>query len=190
MAENQDIKVDIARSMDDLQQAFDLRRAEFVQKQHVPESAEFDGNDFTATHVLAKQGDTAVGTLRIRYFHDFVRFERMCVKEGYRGQDVVDRILNFASDFLKRKGFDRAHCFCKAELVPYWEKRHHHRILDAPVVHAGGMELYPMCFVFPSVETPIQMNGDPKLLIAPEGKWEPEKPSVRDALRAARAVGR
>lgn len=190
MTKTQNIKVDIVRSIEDLQKAFELRRAEFVQKQNVPENAEFDGNDFTATHVLAKQGNEAIGTLRIRYFHDFVRFERMCVKEEWRGQDVVEQILNFASDFLKKKGFDKAHCFCKPELVPYWESRHHHRIKDAPIVHTGGMELIPMCFVFPSTETPIQMNGNPKQLVAPEGKWLSEKSSVPNVLRTLNNLDR
>ena len=46
------IKVDIVRNLEQLKKAFNLRRQSFVKERGIPENMEFDGNDFSCTHLL------------------------------------------------------------------------------------------------------------------------------------------
>lgn len=174
------ITVDIVRNLDELNDAFAIRRQEFVQKQNVPENTEFDGNDFSATQILAKVDGKPAATLRIRYFHDFVRFERMCVLPEYRKMNVPEKILAFVSDLMQKKGFTQAHCFCKEELVPYWESKNHKRIPGAKGVQVKNMTLAAISYDFPKGKA-VQINADPSYLLAPEGKW-PKEEEMTSAL--------
>ena len=46
------ITVDIVRNLADLKEVFKLRRESFVKEKDIPEEMEFDGNDFSCTHLL------------------------------------------------------------------------------------------------------------------------------------------
>ena len=74
-------------------QAMGIRRSVFVDECKLDEKKEFDGNDYCATHILALDGDTPVGTMRIRYFNGFVKMERMCVVKDYRKTDASEQIM-------------------------------------------------------------------------------------------------
>lgn len=170
-------EIDIVRNIEELQQAFDIRRQEFVNKQHIPETTEFDGNDFTATHILAKVNGKPAGTLRIRYFKDFVRFERMCVATEFRKSNLVGEILNFAGEVMSEKGFEQAHCLCKEELVDYWLENNHKIIPGAKSMNVKGMNLIPISLNFDKKTNHIKITDNPEVLIAPEGRWKRDQNS-------------
>ena len=52
----------------------------------------FDGNDYQATHVIVYSGDEPIGTLRIRWFKDFAKFERTAFRKAYRNIHVLKRL--------------------------------------------------------------------------------------------------
>lgn len=83
----------------DLQDAFDVRRAVFIDEQGVPEDLEMDGKDGKAVHVVVyDQGaEVPVGTARLRRLRsDVGKAERVAVRRRYRGQGLgrllMDRI--------------------------------------------------------------------------------------------------
>lgn len=170
-------EIDIVRNIEELQQAFEIRRQEFVNKQNIPEKTEFDGNDFTATHILAKVDGKPAGTLRIRYFKDFVRFERMCVAAEFRKSNLVGEILNFAGKIMSEKGFEQAHCLCKEELVDYWLRNNHKIIAGAKSMQVKGMNLIPISLNFDKSTNHIKITDNPEVLIAPEGRWKRDQKS-------------
>jgi len=69
-----------------------VRRAVFIEEQHVPEELEWDEFDVQAWHVLARSpaGD-AIGTGRLV---PSCRIGRMAVLRAWRGQGVGSAILN------------------------------------------------------------------------------------------------
>ncbi len=174
----QEIKLDIVRCQADLDQAFALRRSEFIEKQHVPEEKEFDGNDFSATHIIAKDGNKVIGTMRVRYFHDFVRFERMCVSPDYRKQDIPNQILAFTTRFLQKKGFDKALAFCKKELLGHWLANGHLKADKIKPVKVGNLEMIGVFYPIPASGRCIRLEGNTENFFVPEGTWKDDPVAV------------
>ncbi len=165
------IEIDIVRNLKDLLQAFDLRREEFVKKQNVPEEMEFDGNDFSATQIIAKANGKPIATMRVRYFHDFVKFERMCVIPAYRKQNIPQKVMEFTAEVLKDKGFKRAMFFCRPELVKYWKSHGCQPVDSMPGTDIGAMKLCPMSWSFTKKEDKLQIKTPAAFFLAEEGKW-------------------
>jgi len=70
---------------DDLTTCFALRHEVFVLEQDVPVAEEQDALDATATHVLATEGDTPLGTARIVFTEGTAKVGRVCVVQAARG---------------------------------------------------------------------------------------------------------
>src|SRR4051794_24719610 len=49
-----------------------------------PYEEEFDGNDFSATHLIGYVGNEPAACLRVRYFADFAKIERLAVRREFR----------------------------------------------------------------------------------------------------------
>ncbi|MFV0361380.1 GNAT family N-acetyltransferase [Tropicimonas sp.] len=75
-----------------------LRRQVFVEEQGVSEAEEIDGLDDVAMHLLARDRDLPVGTLRIRFVGDAAKIERVCVLSDYRGRNVGLALMRAALD--------------------------------------------------------------------------------------------
>ncbi|WP_237708359.1 GNAT family N-acetyltransferase [Mycobacterium marinum] len=90
---------------DRLAEAFAIRSAVFMSEQECPYEEEFDGNDFCATHILGFVEGRPAGTMRVRWFAEFAKFERVCVLPQYRNSDVVSTMIELSFDVATRKGF-------------------------------------------------------------------------------------
>jgi predicted GNAT family N-acyltransferase len=74
------IAVSVARTLDDLMQAMAIRSVVYMGEQLCPYDEEFDGNDLAgATHLIARIGSQPVGVIRLRWFCDFAKLERLTV---------------------------------------------------------------------------------------------------------------
>lgn len=173
-------KFDIAlvHSEADFEAMKKIRRAVFVEEGHIPEEMEFDGNDYCAAHVLAKVNGEPQGTMRIRFFSDFVKFERMAVMPEFRKTDMADKIMKYGFDYATAKGYEQVYGICKEELLHRWEKNGYTRIPDAPLIEQNGMTLIPIMRNLPKNEHSLSLQSNLSLLNLPEGEW----PQM-DALR-------
>ena len=82
-----------------------VRSATFVAEQDCPYDEEFDGNDFSATHLLAYVGNEPVGCLRIRYFAGFAKLERLAVRHEFRNRHIGTRLMKRRRRVLPAKGY-------------------------------------------------------------------------------------
>ena len=78
------IGITVARTFDDLMRVAAIRNSVYIGEQECPYDEEYDGNDLSATHLLAYIGDEPVGCLRLRFFADFAKFERVAIRKEYR----------------------------------------------------------------------------------------------------------
>ena len=60
-------------------QCFALRAAVFMGEQACPYGEEFDGNDYAATHIIMYVDGEPAGSMRLRWFQSFCKFERCVV---------------------------------------------------------------------------------------------------------------
>src|SRR5690606_19343434 len=107
---------------EELMQVFAIRSAVYMAEQQCPYEEEFDGNDYTGTHILGLVDGKPAGCVRIRWFAGFAKGERMTVLKKYRGTGIGDVIAEKAFDLVRRKGYCRYYVHAQRRLVPHWEK--------------------------------------------------------------------
>ncbi len=78
------VTVEVVRSMDEMTRVIAIRGAVYMGEQRCPFEEEFDGNDFSATHLICHKDGEPVGCMRIRYFAGFAKLERLAVRCGSR----------------------------------------------------------------------------------------------------------
>ncbi len=101
----QSVSVRVVRSMDEMARVIAIRGAVYMGEQHCPFEEEFDGNDFSATHLICHKGQEPVGCMRIRYFADFAKLERLAVRNESRNAGVAGQIVAAAIDLCRKKGY-------------------------------------------------------------------------------------
>jgi len=125
----------LVSSEGELEEAFEVRRRVFVSEQNIDEALEWDGHDGEALHMVAKDGETVVGTARVLFLPDKqAKIERMAVLKPFRHRGIGRGIITFLSEELKNRaveqavlhaqytavGFYRA-CGFKETGLPFWE---------------------------------------------------------------------
>jgi predicted GNAT family N-acyltransferase len=128
------IEVSGRRQMD---LAWAIRRAVFVEEQHVPEAIEMDADDAHAFHALALDGAIAVGCGRMVAHDSYVKIGRMAVLRDRRGQGIGGAILEFLMQSAKRQGFDRAVLHAQLTAEGFYLK--HGYIAEGEVFEEAGI---------------------------------------------------
>ncbi len=116
-----DIKVDVARTIPELMEAFAVRALVYMGEQQCPYEEEYDGNDFAgATHLIARIGKEPVGVMRIRWFAKFCKVERVAVRREHRGGAIAAAMIEAACTLAGRKGYQIILGHIQSRLLPFW----------------------------------------------------------------------
>ncbi|MBW8709399.1 MAG: GNAT family N-acetyltransferase [Alphaproteobacteria bacterium] len=114
------VGITVARNLEDLGRIIALRSAVYIGEQECPYEEEFDGNDLAATHLLAYIGDEPAGGLRLRFFADFAKLERLVVRKEFRKTRTAFQLVNAGLDLCRKKGYRRAYGHSQTRLVNFW----------------------------------------------------------------------
>ena len=179
------LSVRVARTIDDFMRAAVIRGAVFVGEQECPYDEEFDGNDFTATHLIGYVGDEPAGCLRIRYFSDFAKLERLVVRKEFRGLGLARKLVSFGVEFCQTKGYTRVCSYAQKRLVKFWG-RCGFSIPDTPreLVFSDFDYVEMVCDTSRAART-ISFETDPYVTIRPEGSWHETGILERSKARGA-----
>ena len=186
MITDNDIMVELVTSDELYKAAMAVRKQVFVKEIGIPKNDEFDGNDFCAAHVVAyiqkRHRKLPIGTMRIRFFSDFAKFERMAVTRNFRKTNVSEDIMQYGFNYVAQKGYRKVYGMCKKELLSRWQRSGYYEIAGAEKVVQNGMILIPICRDLPQDERALTMASHPSFLTAKEGHWydslEGEKKAV------------
>jgi predicted GNAT family N-acyltransferase len=166
-----EISVTVARSIEDIMRLVTIRGAVYMAEQECPYDEEFDGNDFSATHLLGYVGDEPAGCLRIRYFADFAKVERLAVRREFRCVGLGSQLVRAAIELCQVKGYRRIYAHSQKRLLGFWSR------LDFTTLE-GGHEFVFSDFdyveiVLDTTRHPqaISIGVDPYIIIRPEGRW-------------------
>ena len=176
------------RTLDDFQMVTAVRAAVFMTEQDCPYEEEFDGNDLCATHFLLFDGRRPVGTLRVRWFADFAKLERIAILPVERGRMEGLRVLLAEMfELVARKGYRRMLGQIQARLWPVWSRTFKCRLLPgrAPFWFSD-FEYREIEIDVPAHPRALRLETDPYMIIRPEGVWD--TPGVLDAS-AGRSPG-
>lgn len=120
-----------------------------------------------------------IGTMRIRFFSDFVKFERMAVIRNFRKTNVAEDIMQYGLKYVAEKGYRQVYGMCKQELLPRWQQCGYHEIPGAERIEQNGMVLIPISLDLKENPQAIKMTSHPSLLTALEGHWHEKMQEVR-----------
>jgi len=181
-------EVCVARTLNDLMQVVAVRTLVYMGEQACPYGEEYDGNDFAgATHLLLRFKGEPIGVLRMRWFADFAKFERVAVVKNHRGSSAILALIRAAIGLAERKGYRRILGHAEPRLVNFWARRLNARIRP----RRGGFAFSDHEYVEIVTElTPgpdaLSLDSDPLVLLRPEGDWD--RPGVLDRSAARREV--
>ncbi|HEY1708345.1 MAG TPA: GNAT family N-acetyltransferase [Rhizomicrobium sp.] len=179
------IQIKVASTPAEMEMAMRIR-AVYLVEQNCPYEEEYDGNDYCGTTFLAFWEGEPAGTLRVRYFGEFVKFERMTVLPRFRGRTTVAReIVKAAVAFCARKGFRKGYGHAQQHAMQFWARFGFKPIDTNRKLVFSDHEYIEFEGEFPVHDSPITMRADPYLLLRPEGRWDEEGVLDRSSTRPA-----
>jgi predicted GNAT family N-acyltransferase len=179
------ITVRIARDPNDLMTVFAIRSAVYLVEQDCPMEEEFDGNDLVAAHFLGFVGNEPVACLRVRFFGDFAKVERLAVRHQYRKSRVSFKLVQASVEYLKRKGFRKIYGQAQDRLVDFWAHFGAKPLPSKREISFSDFSYTEMLLEIEPSPDAITLESDPYVIIRPEGEWD--EPGVLDRS-AERAV--
>jgi predicted GNAT family N-acyltransferase len=180
-----------AQGMDDLLKIFAVRTATYLSEQLCTYGEEFDANDFCATHLIGEIDGEPAGCLRIRWFADFAKLERLAIRPDHRRSRLMPLLVRAGFAHCRRKGYRRLYAHAREDLVPAWERFGARTVEGRPAFQFSDVTFREMVLDLEPAEDAIRFGADPLLTIRPEGAWDTLGPVELAQLRASdgRACG-
>ena len=170
--------IKVARSMNELMHVVAIRSAVFMSEQTCPYHEEFDGNDFSATHLIGYREREPVACIRARYFADFAKLERLAVRHEYRNTRMSFDIVKAGIELVRKKGYRLIYGHAQDRLVKFWA---HFGAKPLPKQHDlvfSDFSYTEMVIELEPHPDAITIESDPYEIIRPEGAWH--RPGVLD----------
>ena len=112
------VTIKLASTSDELLQCFALRSAVYIGEQQCPYWEEFDGNDFTATHLILYVDGEPASSMRLRWFGTFAKFERAVILKRYRSMGLFIPFTQWAMEFAARRATASVYLHSQHRLWP------------------------------------------------------------------------
>ena len=175
---SREITIRIARDPNDLMLVTAIRSATYLAEQDCPIGEEFDGNDLVAAHFIGFIGGEPAGCLRVRFFGEFAKIERLAVRHQFRRSRVSFKLVQAAVDYIKRKGFKKIYGLAQDRLVNFWAHFGGRPLGCGRKVTFSDFSYTEMVFDIEPGPDAITLDSDPYVIIRPEGDWD--RPGVLD----------
>jgi len=166
------VSVRVVRSMDEMARVIAIRGAVYMGEQQCPFEEEFDGNDFSATHLICHKGHEPVGCLRIRYFADFAKLERLAVRNENRNAGLASEIVGAAIELCRKKGYRVLYAHSQKRYLKFWEQHGFTRMTGARDFSFSDFDYTEVKLETEKHPQSIGLGADPYVIIRPEGLWD------------------
>lgn len=177
------VSVTVARTFEDLMRMASLRSAVYIGEQECPYEEEFDGNDLSATHLIGYVGNEPAGCLRIRFFADFAKLERLAVRKEFRNTRLAFQIVRAAIDLCQMKGYRRLYGHSQKRLVNFWGRFGFRPLEGAKEFVFSDFDYVELVADVEKDPNSISIGADPYVIIRPEGRWHVPGILERSATR-------
>lgn len=182
--------IKVVTGFEDMMRVAAVRSAVYIGEQTCPYDEEFDGNDLAATHLLALVNKEPAGCMRLRFFGDFAKLERLAVRREFRTSRTAFHLVRASVALCKEKGFRRIYGHARQDYLAFWQ-HFGFRLKEngAPFAFSDHLFVEMVDDIEPS-PTALSLKDDPYRLIRPEGAWHVSGPLEASALRESRLPGR
>jgi predicted GNAT family N-acyltransferase len=182
-AGKKEIGVTVARTFEDLNRVISIRSAVYIGEQECPYDEEYDGNDLAATHLLAYMGDEPVGCLRVRFFADFAKIERLAIRKEFRKSRAAFQLVRAAFKLCQKKGYTRIYGHSQARLVNFWSRFGFRVPEDAKRFVFSDFDYVEIVANIERDPEAVTIGNDPYVIIRPEGRWHKQGVLEQSASR-------
>jgi predicted GNAT family N-acyltransferase len=166
-----EITIKLASTSDEMMQCFMLRAAVFMGEQECPYWEEYDGNDYTASHLILYVDGEPAASIRVRWFAGFAKLERAIILKRYRSYGLFLPFVQWAKEFCRKKGYPKAYLHGQKRLWPIFEKDGFRKV-DDKVFHFSDHEYGAFaCDLEIGPDAPTVLT-DPMVLNRPEDKLD------------------
>jgi len=166
-----EITIKLASTSDEMMQCFMLRAAVFMGEQECPYWEEYDGNDYTASHLILYVDGEPAASIRVRWFAGFAKLERAIILKRYRSYGLFLPFVQWAKEFCRKKGYPKAYLHGQKRLWPIFEKDGFRKV-DDKVFHFSDHEYGAFaCDLDVGPDAPTVLT-DPMVLNRPEDKLD------------------
>ncbi len=170
-AAHNEVGITVARTFDDIMRVAAVRNSVYIGEQECPYDEEYDGNDLSATHLLAYIGDEPVGCLRLRFFAGFAKFERMAIRKEFRKSRAAIQLARAGFKFCQKKGYRRVYGHIQERLVSFWSRFGFRVMENSQRFVFSDFEYVEIVADIEPDPDAIAIGADPYILIRPEGRW-------------------
>jgi predicted GNAT family N-acyltransferase len=178
------VRVSTVQSFQQFMHAITVRSTVYVGEEQCPYDEEFDGNDFSATQIIAYFDNEPVGCMRVRYFANLAKFERLAVRTEFRKFGVGREIVEYAKNICRLKGYETLCAHARSDKVDFWSK-YGFATTDQPPFVFSDFQYVEMVAKLESDREPIALGVDPYVFLRPEGHWDTPCLLERSAVRGA-----
>ncbi|MDF1607136.1 GNAT family N-acetyltransferase [Hoeflea sp. YIM 152468] len=179
--------VRVVTGFEDMMRVAAVRSAVYIGEQACPYDEEFDGNDFAATHLLALVDNEPAGCMRLRFFGEFAKLERLAVRKEFRTSRTAFDLVRASVALCKEKGFRRIYGHAREDYLHFWQHFGFQlKENGAPFSFSDHVFVEMMDDIEPSPSA-LSVNDDPYRLIRPEGQWHVRGPLELSAARQPRS---
>jgi predicted GNAT family N-acyltransferase len=179
------ISIRIARDPNDLMLVTAIRAAVYLAEQDCPIEEEFDGNDLVAAHFIGFIGAEPAACLRVRFFGEFAKIERLAVRHQFRRSRISFKLVQASFDYIKRKGFKKVYGHAQDRLVNFWAHFGAKPLGHNRKITFSDFSYTEMVLDLEPDPGAITLDSDPYVIIRPEGDWD--RPGVLE-ISAGRAA--
>lgn len=173
-----DVSITVVRSLEDFMRVVSIRGATFMAEQDCPYDEEFDGNDFCASHLVSYVGNEPAGCLRIRYFADFAKLERLAVRHEFRNRQMGTRLMHAGVELCRMKGYRRIYGRAQKDLLGYYVGMGWKPLEGSSEFFFSDHAYIEIVFDAEPNPKAIKLGIDPYVLMRPEGRWD--RPGILD----------
>lgn len=166
------VTMKLASTSDELMQCYMLRAAVYMGEQHCPYQEEYDGNDYSASHIIVYVDGEPAASLRVRWFASFIKLERAVVLKRYRSMGLFLPLLHWATELGRKKGYTKAYLHGQRRLWPIFERGGFHKV-DVKPFHFSDHEYGAYaCDIEVDEKTRPTVVTDPMVLNRPEDRLD------------------
>ena len=165
------VTIKIASTSDELLQCYALRAAVFMGEQQCPYREEFDGNDYSASHLMLYVDGEPAASMRVRWFAGFAKLERAIILKRYRSMGLFVPFVQWAKSFAAQKGYPKAYLHGQKRLWEIFERQGFHKVNERPF-HFSDHEYGAFAADLDVPEDAPSVLTDPMVLNRPEDRLD------------------
>jgi hypothetical protein len=168
------IRCEIVKSLDQLTLVNAVKAICFLEEHGMQANLIYDGNDLQATHIIVYADKEPIGTVRVRWFRDFAKYERASFRKEWRNPRIMKACAEFTFTHVAKKGYDKVITHASPRYAAVWCRiLGFQRVDKEPVYFDGHDDPYVELIKYLTVPNDaIGLQSDVATLFRVEGEWD------------------